>query len=147
MANSIISDVSDEIKEIGKDTVKTLAHEVKESGKVLFKSILNLDPNAKLSVEELAKKKSEDEQKKQELISQHRKMLKQLATPSSAPHESAFEHAQKEEQWKKQRQVELAKQKQMAQLPQMSAKPQRGSLLAHKKRKQNQTELAKSPGQ
>lgn len=147
MATSIIGQISEEIKELGRDTGKAVVKEVAQTGADFFKAILNMDPGSKMTAEQLTKKKAEDEAEKQANLAKQRKALKELMLAKQQPQESAFERVKQEEQWKKQRQVELVKQKQMQPLQQMSSKPQRGNLFAVKRRKQNQVEMQKLPGQ
>lgn len=144
---TIIKQITEEIKELGKDTVKEVAKQTTESGKDFFKAFVGLKDAKPVSTDEYkdkSTKQTEDDQKK---LAEIRKRLREQMHPQQQNQPSAFEQAQQQEQYQKQRQVELAKQKQQSQLPTISAKPQRGSLLAHKKRKQNQVELGKLPGQ
>lgn len=147
MADSVIKGVAEELGELGKKTGETLVKEVKESGKDFVKAFIGMSDASSVTKEEFLKKKvqqSGEDQKK--LAAIRRNLPGQMSTPATGE-QSLFEQKKQEEIAKKQRQTEMAKQKQAMQLPQTGSRPRRGSLLAFKKRKQNQVEMGKSPGQ
>lgn len=147
MPQSVFGAISDEIKEVVKDTAREVVNIPKETGKQFFTQMLDISKEANLTPEQLAKKKSEDERKKQEALALHRKKLMEEMQNARQPQKTKYEQAKEQEIYEKQRQVELQKQQQRSQLPQMSQKAKPGGLFARKKKPMNTMEMAKKPTQ
>lgn len=147
MVKTIIKGVLEEIKELGKDTIKEGAKEVKKMPLIPMDELLGMKGAKSLPEEEYAQKQKEQLENDKKKLAEMRKRLKEQMMVPKEPEPTLFEKAKQEEVWKKQRQVELAKQKQMQQLPTIVPKAQRGSLLAFKKRKVSHVETGKTPGQ
>lgn len=144
---NVFGAISDEIKEVVKETAREVVNVPKETGKQFFTQMLDISKEAHMTPEQLAKKKADDEKKKQEALALHRKKLMEEMQGARQPQKNKYEQAKEQEIYEKQRQVEMQRQQQMAQLPQMSQKAKAGGLFARKKKPMNTMEMAKKPTQ